>query len=295
MNLLITGISGYVGRVLVERLGSKNKIYAIGRSDPGLKHIKFFVGDISNKETLTKIASSININFDAIVHLAAYVPRVKDDDNLDLSTGVNVIGTKNILEVFDGRFDKFVMGSSAEVYDLSSTNGLIGESHALGPKTYYGATKLASEFLSLAYGYKNNTPVIILRFSVMYGGYDPIERALPNFIQKALSGEDINLFAAPTLRDYVHQEDVVQSIVLALDSVEANGVYNIGTGRGVSIVYAAMEIKKTTNSKSNIIEHEGTIKDVVLSIEKARSELAYKPNFIFPDGLGDMISSYVKR
>jgi len=295
VNLLITGISGYVGKVLAEKLGVGNKIYAIGRTDPGLSQIKFFKSDISNKASLTTIANSINVNFDAVVHLAAHVPRVKVDDDLDQSTNVNVIGTKNILEVFDGRFDKFVMGSSAEVYDLSSTNGLIKESHALGPKTYYGATKLASEFMTLAYGHKNNTPVIILRFSVMYGGYDPIERALPNFIQKALLGEDIDLFAGSTLRDYVHQDDVVQSIVRAVDSSGANGIYNIGTGRGVPIVNAALEIKKITNSNSNIIEHEGVIRDVVLDIERAHRDLAYEPNINFPDNLKEMISCYVER
>lgn len=295
MNLLITGISGYAGKVLAEKLGADNKIYAIGRADPALNQIKFFKGDISNKASLTKIANSININFDAVVHLAAYVPRVKDGDDLGQSVSVNVIGTKNILEVFDGRFDKFVMGSSAEVYDLSSTNGLIKESHALGPKTYYGTTKLASEFMTLAYGHKNNTPVIILRFSVMYGGYDPIERALPNFIQKALLGADIDLFAGATLRDYVHQDDVAQSIVCALDSVRANGVYNIGTGNGVSIENAATEIKKLTNSSSKIVEHEGIVRDVILDIERARKDLGYEPNINFLDGLRDMISSYVER
>ena len=68
----------------------------------------------------------------------------------------------------------------------------------------------------------------------MYGGYDPIARAIPNFIRAAKAGEDLTIRGAKVLRDYVHIDDVVRSIICAVNANGA-GVVNIGTGRGISI------------------------------------------------------------
>ena len=62
----------------------------------------------------------------------------------------------------------------------------------------------------------------------MYGGYDPIARAIPNFIRAAKSGDNLTINGPLVLRDYVHIDDVASSIICAVNLAGA-GIINIGT------------------------------------------------------------------
>lgn len=293
MNILLTGATGFVGKRAIDILGDVHNIVCIGRTNPNNTKVEFVEGDITDGYLLKKIAARYAEGFfDAIVHLAAYVPRTKDADVLSDAHAVNIQGTVNIIDSFDGKFKKLIVGSSAEVYDLSDLHGLITESSAVSPLSYYGATKVGGEYISLAYGKKNNIPVAIMRFSVMYGANDPIARALPNFIRRAVADEPIDVYGGDTLRDYIHVDDVVASIECALNNSFGSEVLNIGTGRGVSIRSAAEDIVRQSQSKSEIINHEGSGLDVVLDITRAKNVIGFQPSIFFPDKLSDMIESF---
>ena len=199
-----------------------------------------------------------------------------------------------MLEFFGSRAPKIIFGSTAEVYDQSMISGEITEVNAVKPYSYYGATKLSSEFIMQSFAAKNNKELSILRFSVMYGGFDPIARAIPNFIRAALKNETITIRGAKILRDYVHVDDVAKSIVCAVTS-QGSGILNIGTGRGVSIYDAAKEIVNNTDSRSKIdIQSAAGGADIVLNIEKAEKSIGYEPSILFPAKLKKMIDEYRK-
>lgn len=293
MNVLLTGATGFVGMRFIDLLADTHNIVCIGRTKPVNQKITFINADLTDRRSLEEVAERFGPSyFDVIVNLAAYVPRTKDADTLSAANAVNVEGLINLVEAFEGKFKKLIQGSSAEVYDLSSVQGLLTEQSPTEPSSYYGVTKLNSEYIARTYGKKNDIPVAVLRFSVMYGANDPIERALPIFIRNAISDKPIDVYGGSVLRDYIHVDDVVAGIECAMEGSFLSGLFNIGTGSGVAIRSAAEYVVKLSKSKSRVIDHEGTGSDVVLDISHAQDVIGFQPKIFFPDKLDDMIQSY---
>ena len=265
----------------------------MGRSQPASLTERWIQCDLVDQKSVESAVQQVSDEiFDAIVHLAAFVPRTAADDTLDKARLGNIDATINLLTYFGEKSEKIIIGSTAEVYDQSKIHGPITEDNVVAGGSYYGSTKLASELITQSYAKKLNKELTILRFSVMYGGYDPIARAIPNFIRAAKAGEDLTIRGAKVLRDYVHTDDVARSIICAVNANGA-GVVNIGTGRGVSIQETAQAIVDSTQSTSRIVvlsEDGGS--DIVIDISRAEKLLNYHPEVFFPDKLKEMEELY---
>lgn len=293
MKLLITGGSGLVGRQFLKDTPSDWQITYLGRSEIQGISSRWVSCDLSDSASCKKAAQEIaNESYDAIVHLAAFVPKAVNQDTLSAAVSGNITATVNLLDNFGDKTEKIIIGSTAEVYDPAKISGPITESAVVAGGSYYGSTKMSSELIAQSYAKKHQKQLTILRFSVMYGGYDPISRALPNFIRSAKAGKDIVVYGADSLRDYVHIEDVSQSIFCAIAS-DGAGVVNIGTGQGVTIEDAAKYIIDIAASGSviEIGSRDGGV-DIVMDITKAEKALGYKPGVFFPDKIKDMIGLY---
>ena len=249
--------------------------------------------DLSDQESMIAAAKQLDYElFDTIVHLAAFVPKTAADDTLENARLGNIDATINLLTYFGEKSEKIIIGSTAEVYDQSKIHGPITEDNVVAGGSYYGSTKMASELIAQSYAKKLNKELTILRFSVMYGGYDPIARAIPNFIRAAKVGEDLTIRGANVLRDYVHIDDVARSIICAV-SANGAGVVNIGAGRGISIRETAQAIVDSTQSTSRItVLSEDGGSDVVIDISRAEKLLDYHPEVFFPDKLKEMEKLY---
>ena len=249
--------------------------------------------DLSDQESVESAAKKVSDEtFDAVVHLAAFVPKTADDDTLENARLGNIDATINLLTYFGEKSEKIIIGSTAEVYDQSKIHGPITEDNVVAGGSYYGSTKMASELIAQSYAKKMNKELTVLRFSVMYGGYDPIARAIPNFIRAAKTGEDLTIRGAKVLRDYIHIDDVARSIICAVNA-DGAGVVNIGTGRGVSIRETAQAIVDSTQSTSRIaVLSEDGGSDIVIDISRAEKLLNYHPEVFFPDKLKEMEELY---
>ncbi len=296
MRILMTGASGFVGSRFISQQKGDHDIVCLGRTNPGQVGVRFIETDISDLVAVKRAAALLEgETFDILLHLAAHVPKTAGEDSLADATHVNFYGTVNLLEAFKGCFNKLIIGSTAEVYDQRALAGdKLTEMSEVGAGSYYGVTKLASEFIAQTFARKTGTPVFVMRFSVMYGPDDPIVRALPIFIRKALVDEDIEVRSPGTLRDYIHIDDVVRSIGLAMESNSDGGVLNIGTGLGVSIVDAARSVVETAGSASQILVEDGDGTDIVIDTKAAENQIGFKAQILFPERLGDMIESFRK-
>ena len=293
MKLLVTGSSGFVGRRFLEMAPTDWEIICLGRSQPDSFTGRWIRCDLSDQKSVESAVNQVSDEiFDATVHLAAFVPRTAADDTLDKARLGNIDATINLLTYLGEKSEKIIIGSTAEVYDQSKIHGPITEDNVVAGGSYYGSTKLASELITQSYAKKLNKELTILRFSVMYGGYDPIARAIPNFIRAAKAGEDLTIRGAKVLRDYVHIDDVVRSIICAVNANGA-GVVNIGTGRGISIRETAQAIVDSTQSISciTVLSEDGG-SDIVIDISRAEKLLNYHPEVFFPDKLKEMEELY---
>ncbi len=265
----------------------------MGRSQPDSLTGRWIQCDLSDQKSIESAAKQVSDEmFDAIIHLAAFVPKTATDDTLENAKLGNIDATINLLTHFGEKSEKIIIGSTAEVYDQSKIHGPITEDNVVAGGSYYGSTKMASELIAQSYAKKMNKELTILRFSVMYGGYDPIARAIPNFIRAAKAGDDLTIRGANVLRDYVHTDDVARSIICAVNANGA-GVVNIGTGRGISIRETAQAIVDSTQSTSRItVLSEDGGSDIVIDISRAEKLLNYHPEVFFPDKLKEMEELY---
>lgn len=289
MKILLTGASGFLGKKLIDRLLEEGHGVACITYSNEPDNVKSIEADITKLNSLRKVKQEVG-EVEAVIHMAANVPKTAEQDQLLAMTNINIEGTANILEVFGQDITTFVYASTAEVYGLPNNSEKISESYNPEPLSYYAATKLAGEYLCSVYGKKNNLPISILRFTVLYGPGDTINRAIPNFINKALKSEELEVYGGEELRDYLHVDDAVEALYLAAIG-KASGIFNIGSGKAVAVKDAAEIVtRKISDSKGlKILPRQKEAADIVLDISKAESELGFKPKNMFPDRIDEQI------
>ena len=275
MKILVTGANGFLGQPTVGKLINQgHRVVCLGRHDPKLKAVDFFKADLTKPLELIKAVSAIK-SVDALLHLAAFVPKKADSDNPRDNYLNNLVGTINVVEAFAAT-KKIIFASTAEVYGLPKSERPIKESDNPNPISYYALSKLAAEDFLKAFGEKNNKQIIILRFSVLYGSNDQINRAIPNFISAAKRGENLKVFGGSEKRNYLYIDDAVDAILLSLNSKQT-GSYNVGSGKGISVLEAAKKIRRTINPNIKIerLPRQKPISDLVLDISKTKSEMGF--------------------
>jgi len=111
---------------------------------------------------------------------------------------------------------------------------------------------------------------------------------IPNFVQQALTGQDITVYGDGTqTRCFTHVSDVVDALIAVAEHPQAVGeVYNIGSDHEISMLELAERIKHLTESASNIVfvpydeAYEAGFEDMmrrVPDIAKIRALIGYNP------------------
>lgn len=242
-SILVTGGAGFVGHHLVRRLVKNYRVVIIdnlssGKVDniPRNKNVVFYKEDIRNKETIADIVKRERI--DACIHLAANTSVTESLSSSDKVMDVNVNGTSSVLEACaNAGVGGFIFASSAAVYGEAKVLP-VPEDHELRPISPYGASKVEGENLVASYQQSGRIPrAVSLRFFNIYGkGQNPrYAGVITKFIERLSRGLPPIIHGdGRQTRDFISVNDVVDSIVLAMQS-GASGVFNVGTGRAIAI------------------------------------------------------------
>ena len=212
----------------------------------------------------------------------------------------NIVGTINLLEMmrkYDAK--KLVFSSSATVYgDPASVP--ITEDFPLSVTNPYGRTKLMIEdILRDLYRADDSWSIVILRYFNPVGahesgriGEDPagIPNNLMPYISQVAAGKlkRLRVFGNdyPTpdgtgVRDYIHVVDLAKGHIAALKKLGANGIYtyNLGTGRGYSVLDAVKAFEKANGLEIpyDIVERRpGDIAECYADPALAERELGWR-------------------
>jgi len=294
MNILITGVCGFVGSNLAKKLVKDgHKVYGIDNLSTGfIENIK----SIIKKDNFKFINSDITIensyiydNLDVVIHLAAInaIPYAQEYQNETYQT--NVIGTKNILAIAKNHCAKFIFAGTSAVYE--NTPDLPSKPYdKVNPNTTYAITKLLGENL-IEYEYNKN---IILRFFNIYGPAQNYRRDNPPimsiFLRNQLEGKESILYRdGDKSRDFIYVDDVVNAIIAAMNSETYNVIYNVGTGKDINLIdlYKECEeitgrnIKFTLSSDDIVFDALRTQADISLT----KQMLDWKPKTTLKKGL----------
>lgn len=303
--VLVTGGAGFIGSRLVERLiqrgesvtvldnffsGNEKNLGSV-IDDPRLTLV---TGDIRNRQDLKECLKAM----DSVAHLAAIKSVEASNKNPSLAAEVNVAGTKAVLaSSIKAGVKKFVFTSSAAVYG-EAVYVPEDEGHPTNPISPYGRSKLDAEKVCLTSGFTGR--LRILRPFNVYGpgqegGTEP--NVITSFMQRvrAHKGPIIEGSGRQT-RDFVHVKDVVEGLIQALDVRGAkSSVFNIGSGRAVSVNYLAARIYSLMGSSnlrpSHVEPRKGDIVRSRADITRAASELGFRPKVKLDTGLRGMMAS----
>jgi len=317
--VLITGISGFIGSHLAEKLVSEgHEVYGVIRRVANrdlevlkkiLKDIVLVSGDVTDYVSIRNALKTTKASF--IIHLAALTP-VRDSFERPFEyQQTNFLGTMNLahamLELPDPQTRKLIAASTAEVYGLQEKKPLT-EELVLKPTSPYAVSKAAADlYLQMmfqTYGLNG----VILRPANTYGRKFDKSFMVEYLVTHMLKKEKVYIGAPNSVRDYVYVDDHVNAYLLAMEKEEAKGqIFNVGTGVGTNNKELAEKIaEKIGYDKSKIVlgsyppgyPYRPLISDqpyIVLDATKIKTKLGWRPAVSLSKGLDKVISYFQGR
>lgn len=331
-NILVTGAAGYIGsHTCVELLENEYSVIAIDNLANGQmeaisrveritgKSIRFYKGDLRDEEILKSVFLENKI--DAVIHFAGYKAVGESVENPLLYYSNNLSATITLLRNMQiQNVRNFVFSSSCTVYGKPNTVP-VAEDAALIPTNPYGRSKLMVE--NLLHDCWNADPTLsatILRYFNPIGahpsgliGEDPegipnnllpyISRVAVGRIDKlSVFGGDYDTKDGTGVRDYIHVVDLARAHVAALNEVLKNDhnfeYYNLGTGRGYSVLEVIKAFERASNKN---IQYEitnrrpGDVSATYANPEKANKKLGWAANMDLNKMCSDIWNWQVKN
>lgn len=311
MKILVTGGLGFIGSHTVVELANENNEVIIvdnlyNSKEEVLeklekitgKKFKLYKYDLTDKEKVEEIFRENKI--DAVIHFAGYKAVGESVKKPLMYYSNNLISTMNLLEVMS-KYDvkRFVFSSSATVYGEQATPKYDEKMKRGDTSSPYGETKaMIEKILEDLYVSDNSWNITILRYFNPVGahksgliGEEPngIPNNLMPYVMKVASGklEILSIFGNdyPTVdgtgvRDYIHVVDLAKGHVKALEKAPKGlNVYNLGSGKGISVYELVTTFEKVNNIKVNhkfVGRRAGDLPEYYADATKAFMELGWK-------------------
>jgi len=306
--ILVTGGAGYLGSFIVRALlkASFNPIIfdslENGHRESVPSGVELNVGNLQHDtEILDKIFKKEKPM--AVIHFAGFIEAGESVKNPQKYFLNNVISALNLLKtMMENQVFRLVFSSSAAVYGEPKKIP-IDEEDPKFPTNTYGETKLMVEKILQWYSKAYDFNSIALRYFNACGAaldgsigedHNPETHLIPLAIQAALGqrkeftifGDDYPTPDGSCIRDYIHVLDLAQAHVVALESLLAENpgfrAYNVGTGRGYSVMEVVGALKKISKIDFNSPigpRRQGDPARLVAKADKIKKELVWEPKY----------------
>ena len=269
MKILVTGGAGYIGsHVVYELIDQGHNVTILDDMSLGLeKNIDprsiFIQGSTHSNSDLDSVLS---VEFDGIIHLAAWKAAGESMTDPAKYAHNNLIGTINLLNACDRHgIKRFVFSSTSSVYGNPEYIP-IDENHPTDPISYYGETKLQVEKNLKWFSELKGIRFGVLRY-FNAAGYDikgrikGRERNALNLIPIAMEvaagirekmqvfGDNYDTHDGTGVRDYIHVSDLAIAHRKALNYISENDkdlLVNLATGDGHSVLDVINKAKEVS-------------------------------------------------
>ncbi len=331
--VLITGVAGFIGYHLAEKLIEKNikvvgidninDYYTVQLKYDRLKELGinqefasnfdqkvlsskheekmiFYRMNLEDKESLAQLFKEYS--FDAVVNMAAQAGVRYSIENPDAYGQSNLVGFLNILECCRNyNVKKLLYASSSSIYGNSSDVPFSTNQNVDHPISLYAATKKANELMAHAYSHLYDFQTIGLRFFTVYGPWGRPDMAMFLFTDAILNHQPLKVFNHGDLsRDFTYIDDIIQGIDKILEDKNTNEkyqLYNIGNSKPVQLMDFIKEVELSTGEKA-ILEmypmQAGDVNQTWADVQDLKDKFGYNPNYPVDKGVYNFVQWYRK-
>ena len=297
--VLITGITGFVGKALAKRLKTQGAIvFGISRSIKRDKHN--LKADILDYPAINKFIKDSKI--DICFHLASKALVEEGQHDPYQTFKVNIDGTLNILEsARKNKLEKVIIASTSHVYGKNKIPYL--ESYTPKPTRPYETSKVCTDIIAQSYAESFNLPVLIPRFVNIYGPGDlNFQRLIPKTIKSVLENIPPKMWGGEAIRDYLFIDDAIEAYIklatLEIKRIGENRIFNFGSRNRISVKDLIKKIIKISGKKLEIEkipqERQEEISSQYVSWKKAKQLLGWDPRIDLELGLKKTVAWYSK-
>ena len=327
MNILVTGGTGFIGShtvvelitsghsvVIVDDLSNSTENILLGIEKICGKSPQFYKGDCSNQSLLRTIFQAHSI--DGVIHFAAYKAVGESVEKPLKYYKNNVLSLLNLLEVMQEKHvHNIVFSSSCTVYGNPDAVPVTEETPRKKAESPYGQSKnICEDILEDMYKAASPLKMISLRYFNPIGAHASAEIGeLPNGVpsnlvpfitqtaigirqELSVFGDDYNTPDGSNVRDFIHVVDLAKAHIAALEHLQATkeacfyDVFNVGSGRGVSVLELIQTFEKVNDLKLNykiVARRAGDVVQIYSNVDKAERVLGWKVQKTLEDCLRD--------
>ncbi len=288
--VLVTGAAGLVGRKLARRLADRQRAFiALDRTasvtEDGIEIVGCDLGDVHRMYALTREG------IDSVVHCGAFSGPMVARDTPHAMVQVNIVGTANMLElarVHEAR--RFVYCSSTSAYGVVRSAAPVTEDCLLQPASLYGASKVASEYITTSYAQQYGLSAASVRLSWVYGPGRTTDCVVRTMIEDALAARPTRMaFGSDFPRQFIHVDDAVDGLLQALDAESLpRTTYNVTGNTRVTLGELAQLVRRVFPTADIVLQQGPDPVDEFqeqFSIEAARRDLGYEPRVSLEQGI----------
>jgi dTDP-glucose 4,6-dehydratase len=303
--VLVTGGAGFIGSHLCKRfLAEGAEVFCCDNLITGsLTNIEELLG--KDRFTFLKLDVTNYVHvpgrLDAVLHFASPASPI-DYLKLPIQTlKVGALGTHKVLGLAKDKQARVLLASTSEVYGdpqiHPQNEDYWGHVNPIGPRGVYDEAKRFAEAMVMAYHRHHGVDTRIARIFNTYGPRmrKGDGRVVPNFINQALTGEDLTIYGdGRQTRSFCFIDDLVDGILLLLEKGDADPV-NLGNDLEVSILDFAQVILKLTGSSSKLCREPLPVDDPKVrqpDISKAKSLLGWEPRISLDEGIKRTIAFF---
>ena len=294
MKIIITGGAGFIGSSIVDRLIiNGNQVLVLDNLSSGKLENINTSAEFVNIDLCDPSLKNVFFDFrpDAVIHCAAQVSVM--DSQLDpvFDAKNNILSGLNLLKIS-------IESNVNQILYLGTGGALYGEpeylpcdeSHPIRPISPYGLSKWTLEkYIDLIV--PDTILKKVLRLGNVYGPRQDHKGAsgvVAIFLSKMLLGEKVEIYGdGNQIRDFVFISDILDAIELSLKS-DVSFTANIGSAIGVSVNEIFEILSKETLYKNKPVfqtKSSGDIDRIILSNNKAKSDLNWSPKISIEEGL----------
>jgi len=325
--VLITGIAGFIGFHVAERLKQEADYNIIGIDNlndyytPQLKYdrlnelglnlpegenkscqmdgVDFYHGGIEDRELVNAIFQKHRPQI--VINLAAQAGVRYSLENPFAYAQSNLLGYLSILEACRSYPVKhLIYASSSSVYGKNKKVPYSEKDPVENPISLYAATKRSNELMGSTYSHLYGIPATGLRFFTVYGPWGRPDMAYFSFTQNILRNKEIQIYGhGKPQRDFTYIDDIVKGILRLMDKVPQSEtphrILNIGNHTPLTVLDFVKTLEKVVGQKANkslVDMQPGDVMTTFADVDEIQKLTGFTPSTSLHEGLTKFFKWY---